>query len=71
MTFEVNNQDEKDKITTQIKYLKGFLNSVDRKLSNKRFMDNAPDNVVNIEKNKRKDTIIKLKSLEIQFNSFD
>ena len=71
MTFEVNNEDEKDKITTQIKYLKGFLNSVDRKLSNKRFMDNAPDHVVNIEKNKREDTIIKLKSLEIQFNSFD
>ena len=48
----------------QIEYLEGFLKSVDKKLSNKSFVDNAPESVVNIEKKKRDDAIIKLENLK-------
>ena len=48
----------------QIEYLEGFLQSVEKKLSNKSFVDNAPKNVVNIEKKKRDDALVKLKNLK-------
>ena len=54
----------KEDTLKQIKYLEGFLKSVDKKLSNKSFVDNAPESVVNIEKKKRDDAIIKLENLK-------
>ena len=48
----------------QIEYLEGFLKSVDKKLSNKNFVDNAPQNVVDIERKKRDDAVIKLENLK-------
>ena len=48
----------------QIKYLEGFLKSVEKKLSNKSFVDNAPKSVVDIEKKKRDEAIIKLQNLK-------
>ena len=48
----------------QIEYLEGFLQSVEKKLSNKSFVDNAPKNVVDIEKKKRDDAVIKLENLK-------
>ena len=54
----------KEDTLKQIEYLEGFLKSVDKKLSNKSFVDNAPESVVNIEKKKRDDAIIKLENLK-------
>ena len=54
----------KEDTLKQIEYLEGFLKSVDKKLSNKSFMDNAPKSVVDIEKKKRDDAIIKLENLK-------
>ena len=54
----------KEDTLKQIEYLEGFLKSVDKKLSNKNFVDNAPESVVNIEKKKRDDAIIKLENLK-------
>jgi valyl-tRNA synthetase len=54
----------KEDTLKQIEYLEGFLNSVDKKLSNKSFVDNAPESVVNIEKKKRDDALIKLENLK-------
>ena len=48
----------------QIEYLEGFLQSVEKKLSNKSFVDNAPKNVVDIEKKKRDVAVIKLENLK-------
>ena len=44
--------------------MEGFLKSVDKKLSNKNFVDNAPQNVVDIERKKRDDALIKLENLK-------
>jgi len=48
----------------QIEYLERFLKSVEKKLSNKSFVDNAPESVVKIEKKKRDDALIKLENLK-------
>ncbi len=57
---------EKNKIFEEIKYLKGFLNSVIKKLSNENFVGNAPQNVVEIERKKQTDAETKISILEKQ-----
>ena len=52
------------KIEEELKYTKGFLNSVSKKLSNERFVSNAPEKVVEIEKQKMADAEAKIEALE-------
>ena len=58
-----NAQEEIKKIKNELDYNVGFLNSVEKKLSNKRFVDNAPENVIEIEKKKKSDTMAKIQLL--------
>lgn len=60
----VNVEEEISKIQKDLDYQKGFFNSVNKKLSNERFVNNAPEAVVNAEKNKLKDAESKIKVLE-------
>ena len=64
MSCHRKSEDSKEDTLKQIEYLEGFLKSVDKKLSNKNFVDNAPQNVVDIEKKKRDDALIKLENLK-------
>lgn len=52
------------KITEELNYTKGFLQSVQKKLSNERFVNNAPDKVVAIERKKAADAEAKIETLE-------
>lgn len=52
------------KIEEELKYTKGFLVSVSKKLSNERFVSNAPEQVVAIEKQKMADAESKIEALE-------
>src|SRR5690606_4731780 len=52
------------KITEELKYTKGFLKSVQGKLSNERFVNNAPEQVVAIERKKASDAEAKIETLE-------
>ena len=52
------------KIEEELKYTKGFLQSVSKKLSNERFVTNAPEKVVAIEKQKMADAETKIEALE-------
>ncbi len=52
------------RLEEDLKYQKGFLNSVMKKLSNERFVNNAPEKVVAIEKQKQADAEAKIKALE-------
>ena len=56
--------EEKTKTEEEIKYLKGFMMSVDKKLSNEKFMAGAPQQVVDNELKKKKDAQDKLVLLE-------
>jgi len=55
---------EKQKINEELNYTKGFLISVQKKLSNERFVNNAPDKVIEIERKKESDAILKIETLE-------
>ena len=55
---------EKAKIQKEIDHLNGFLKGVRGKLSNERFVQNAPDNVVELERKKESDALAKLTVLE-------
>jgi valyl-tRNA synthetase len=52
------------KLEEDLKYQQGFLKSVEKKLSNERFVSKAPDKVVEVEKKKKTDTVEKIEKIE-------
>lgn len=60
----VNVEDEIKKLTEELKYTEGFLKSVQGKLSNERFVNNAPDAVIASERKKETDALAKIKTLQ-------
>ncbi|HIC31526.1 MAG TPA: valine--tRNA ligase [Flavobacteriaceae bacterium] len=52
------------KLTDELNYTKGFLKSVQKKLSNERFVNNAPEQVVAAEKKKEADALAKIETLK-------
>jgi len=66
ISTKINIEDEVNKMQQELNYLKGFLTSVNSKLSNQKFVDNAPEQVVKVELVKKSDAETKIKSLENQ-----
>ena len=52
------------KLEEELKYTEGFLNSVRKKLSNERFVNNAPEQVVAIEKQKEADALSRIETIK-------
>ncbi|MDR6923427.1 valine--tRNA ligase [Chryseobacterium sp. 2987] len=61
--------EEKEKTEEELKYLKGFLISVEKKLSNEKFVANAKPEVVEVERKKQKDAQDKIAILEEKLKS--
>ncbi|MCH8331544.1 MAG: valine--tRNA ligase, partial [Bacteroidetes bacterium] len=61
---EIDPTVQKEKLLEELKYSKGFLKSVEAKLNNERFVNNAPAEVIDKEKQKRDDTAARIKALE-------
>ena len=61
---EIDFDEEIKNIKEDLDYQKGFLKSVNSKLENKRFTDNAPDSIVQNEIKKKNDAISKISVLE-------
>ena len=59
---------EKEKIQKEIQHITGFLKAVQGKLSNERFVSNAPDAVVVLERKKESDALSKLEVLTSKLN---
>jgi len=55
---------QKEQLLKDLEYQKGFLVSVEKKLSNERFVQNAKPEVVELEKRKKEDAEQKIKALE-------
>lgn len=55
--------DDISELEQEVKRLRGFLIGIDKKLSNERFVQNAPEQVLDKEKQKKNDTEEKLNSL--------
>ena len=60
LSVKIDQENEKRKIKTELDYSIGFLNSVEKKLSDKKFISNAPKKVVELEKKKKNSIIIKI-----------
>ncbi len=65
----INVDDEIKKLTEELNYTEGFLKSVQKKLSNERFVNNAPEQVVASEKNKEADALAKIETLKASLAS--
>ncbi len=65
----INIEEERTKIQEELAYTEGFLKSVQKKLSNERFVNNAPEQVVQLEKNKEADAKAKIETLKASLSS--
>ncbi len=68
-TENVNVEEELAKLNKDLEYQQGFINSVGKKLSNARFVDNAPEAVVAAERKKMADAEQKIEALKTQIAS--
>jgi valyl-tRNA synthetase len=64
-------QEEVAKLTEELKYTEGFLKSVQGKLKNERFVNNAPAKVIEIERKKEADALAKIETLKSSLASLE
>lgn len=62
----IDKDEELKKIEAELKYYEGFLESVNKKLSNEKFVNSAPEAVVKTELKKQADALTKIENLNIQ-----
>ncbi|QQR99342.1 MAG: valine--tRNA ligase [Sphingobacteriales bacterium] len=62
--IQVNTAEEKQKIEKEIEYYKGFIASIEKKLSNEKFVQNAKPEIIENERKKLEDGQSKLNTLE-------
>ncbi|MNX69670.1 Valine--tRNA ligase [compost metagenome] len=60
----INVEEEIAKLSEELKYNQGFLKSVQVKLSNEKFVNNAPEKVLEIERKKEADALAKIATIE-------
>ena len=67
----VNVEEEIEKLKSELSYTEGFLKSVQKKLSNERFISGAPEKVVEAEKKKEADALAKIKMITSSLKSLE
>lgn len=60
----INVEEEIEKLTKELKRAQGFLTGIQKKLSNERFVSNAPEQVIALERKKESDTLAKIETIE-------
>ena len=60
----INIEEEIKKLTEELEYTKGFLASVEKKLSNEKFVAGAPEQVIANERKKQADALAKIATIE-------
>ncbi|MDB0599730.1 valine--tRNA ligase [Tenacibaculum maritimum] len=55
---------EKVKLNAELKRAEGFLFGIQKKLSNERFVSNAPEKVIALERKKESDTVAKIETIK-------
>ncbi len=61
---QIDNSIQKEELQKELDYLKGFLVSVEKKLGNERFVQNAKPEVIEVERKKKSDAEAKIKAIE-------
>tara|TARA_Y100000746_G_C15305111_1_gene367299 strand:- start:190 stop:765 length:576 start_codon:yes stop_codon:yes gene_type:complete len=67
----VNTEKEKIKLNKELEYQKGFLKIIQSKLSNKNFIEKAPENLIKNEEKKLEDTKLKIESIIDKINEIN
>ncbi len=65
----INVAEEQEKLHKELKRAEGFLFGIQKKLSNERFVNNAPEAVLAIERKKETDTLAKIATLQKSLQS--
>lgn len=68
-TTVLDTASQKEQLQKDLDYLKGFLTSVEKKLGNERFVQNAKPEVIDIERKKKADAEEKIKVIEESLSS--
>ncbi len=71
LTEDIDIDAERERLEKEIEYLEGFLKSVNAKLSNERFIQNAKAEVIENERQKKADAEEKINILEENLNSLE
>ena len=66
---KIDMEEERSKLIKELEYTKGFLKSVDIKLSNERFINNARPEIIENERKKKSDAEARIKTIEDQLES--
>lgn len=69
MGANINVSEEKNRLSKELDYNKGFLMSVQKKLANERFVQGAKPEVIEMERKKQADAEAKIKAIEEQLAS--
>jgi valyl-tRNA synthetase len=69
MEGSIDIEAEIEKLTKELEYVEGSLRIVQKKLSNERFVNNAPEQVVANEKKKEADAVAKIETLKASLAS--
>jgi valyl-tRNA synthetase len=69
MSADINVEEEKTKLEEELKYTEGFLKSVQKKLNNERFVNNAPEQVIKNERQKETDALAKIETIKSSIKS--
>jgi len=70
-TTPMDTGNQKIELLKELEYHKGFLDAVDKKLSNERFVQNAKPEIVAAEHRKKADALAKIKMIEESLTSLD
>jgi valyl-tRNA synthetase len=62
--MELDTNSQKEQLLKDLDYFKGFLESVEKKLGNERFVNNAKPEVVDSERRKKADAEAKIRAIE-------
>ena len=65
----INVEEEIEKLTKELKRAEGFLFGIQKKLSNERFVNNAPEQVIALERKKESDTLAKIETIQSSLES--
>lgn len=69
MAGAIDVEAEIKKLTEELSYTEGFLKSVQKKLSNERFVNNAPEAVITSERKKEADALAKMETIKESLTS--
>jgi valyl-tRNA synthetase len=61
---EIDTEAEKEKLLAELKYQRGFVESINKKLSNERFVNSAPADIVDRERKKLSDGLDRIGIIE-------